>query len=158
MMIYRNELTTGPAAVLRLVLRDLIHEKILVGPVVVNDGTVARLIKLPDGAGRMETWAKGVGWVEAPEGSMALADFMPGKMKPVSARDAARLDIPAAELDNITRGEIAIAKHEMKRPRKIYGLLWGSELPSPRDRTKIVGLIKARAWDLAARHVAPGHA
>jgi hypothetical protein len=157
MLVYRGELVSGPAALPRLLLRDLIYEKILVGPVVVNDGTVARLIKLPTGGARMETRAKGVGWVEAP-GSMALADFMPGKMKPVSARDAARLDIPAAELDDITPGEIAIAKHEMKRPRKIYGLLWGSELPSPRDRAKLVDLLKARAWHLAASRHRPGNA
>jgi hypothetical protein len=99
MLIYRGELTTGKAAMLRLMLRDLIHEKILGGPVVVNDGTVARLIKLPDGAGRMETWAKDVGWIEAPKGSLALADFMPGKTKPVSAELAALDGIPAAELD-----------------------------------------------------------
>jgi hypothetical protein len=98
MLIYRGELTTGPAAAIRLMLRELIYEKVFVGPVVVNDGPVARLIKLPDGSGRMETWAKGVGWVEAPKGSMALADFMPGKMKPVSAELAAREGIPASEL------------------------------------------------------------
>jgi len=49
----------------------------------------------------------------------------------------------------------------MNRPRKIYGFLWGtlvSELPSPRHRAKIVDLIKARAWDLAASRVPPGHA
>ena len=73
-------------------------EKVFLGPVSVNDGTVARLIKLPDGAGRMETWAKGVGWIEAPEGSMALADFMPGKMRPVSAELAAREGIPKSEI------------------------------------------------------------
>ena len=98
MLIYRGELTTGKAAMLRLMLRDLIHEKILGGPVVVNDGTVARLIKLPDGAGRMETWVKGVGWIAAPEGSMALADFMPGKTKPVSAELAAREGMPKSEI------------------------------------------------------------
>jgi hypothetical protein len=157
MLIYRGELVSGPAALPRLLLRDLIYEKILVGPVVVNDATVGRLIKLPTGGARMETWAKGLGWIEAPK-SLTLSSFMPGKMKSVSAELAAREDIPAAELDDITPGEIAIAKHEMKRPRKIYGLLWGSELPSPRDRAKIVHMLKERAWHLAARHVAPGHA
>jgi hypothetical protein len=97
MLICGGELVTGKAAMLRLLLRELIYEKILVGPVVVNDGTVARLIKLPTGGARMETWAKGVGWIEAPEGSMALADFMPGKMKPVSAELAARVRMPVSE-------------------------------------------------------------
>jgi hypothetical protein len=73
-------------------------ENVLVGPVSVKDGTVARLIKLPDGSGRMETWAKGVGWIEAPKGSMTLVDFMPGKMRPVSADLAARLGMPATEI------------------------------------------------------------
>src|SRR6516165_2351122 len=98
MLVYRGELVSGPAALPRLLLRELIHEKILVGPVVVNDGTVARLINEPNGGLRMETWAKGVGWIEAPEGSMALADFMPGKMRPVSADLAARVGMPVSEI------------------------------------------------------------
>jgi hypothetical protein len=98
MLIYRGELVSGPAAVLRLLLRELIHEKVLLGPVVVNDGTVARLINEPNGGLRMETWSKGIGWIEAPEGSMALADFMPGKMKPICAELAARVGMPASEL------------------------------------------------------------
>jgi hypothetical protein len=98
MLVYRGELVTGKAAMLRLALRELIHEKILVGPVVVNDGTVARLIKLPTGGLRIETWVKDVGWIKAPEGSLALADFWPGKMKPVSAELAAREGIPASDL------------------------------------------------------------
>jgi len=97
MLIYRGELTTGPAAMLRLVLRELIHEKILAGPVVI-DGTVAQLINEPNGSGRIETWARGVGWVEAPKGSMALHSFMPGANRPASIRDAARLGMPVSEL------------------------------------------------------------
>jgi hypothetical protein len=52
----------------------------------------------------------------------------------------------------------------MSRPRKIYGLLFGSEVgwtnvPEVRaSRVKIVGLVKDRAWDLAAHTVPPGHA
>ena len=98
MLIYRGELTTGPAAMLRLVLRELIHEKILAGPVVI-DGTVARLIKLPNGSGRIETWAKGVGWVEAPAGSITPDELLPGANRPASARDAARL---GTSLSNLT--------------------------------------------------------
>jgi hypothetical protein len=116
---------------------------------------------LPTGGARIDYGKRGVGWTEAPEGSMTLASFMPGYTRPASAKDAARLDIPASELDDITAEEIAFAKHELRRPRKIYGLLWGtvvSELPSPRHRAKIVGLIKTRAWDLACRRMAPGHA
>jgi hypothetical protein len=159
-LVYRGKLVSGPAALPRLLLRELIYEKVFLGPVVVNDGTVGRLINEPNGGLRIETWAKGVGWIEAPK-SLTLSSFMPGVMKPVSAELAAREDIPAAELDDITPGEIAIAKHEMKRPRKIYGLLWGtvvSELPSPRDRAKIVHMLKERAWDLACHRMAPGHA
>jgi hypothetical protein len=161
MLVYRGELVSGPAALPRLLLRELIYEKVFLGPVVVNDGTVARLINEPNGGLRMEVWARGVGWIEAPAGSMALASFMPGKMKPVSAELAARLDIPASELDDVTASEIELEKHEMSRPRKIYGFLYGtvvSELPSPRARAKLVRLVKERAWDLAASSVPPGHA
>ena len=98
MLIYRGKLVSGPAALPRLVLRKLIHETVFLEPVSVNDGTVARLINEPTGGLRMETWAKGVGWIEAPEGSMALADFMPGKMRPVSADLAARVGMPATEI------------------------------------------------------------
>src|SRR6516162_9413527 len=98
MLIYRGELVSGPAALPRLVLRSLIHEKIFLGPVNVNDGTVGRLINEPNGGARIETWAKGVGWIEAPKGSMSLADFMPGKMRPVSADLAARVGMPATEI------------------------------------------------------------
>jgi hypothetical protein len=98
MLIYRGELVSGPAALPRLLLRDLIHEKVFLGPVNVNDGTVARLIKLPTGGLRIEYWKRGAGWIEAPKGSMALASFMPGKMKPVSADLAARVGMPVSEL------------------------------------------------------------
>jgi hypothetical protein len=98
MLTYRRKLVSEPAALPRLMLRELLYEKVLVGPVVVNDGTVARLIKLPNGGLRMEYWKTAVGWVEAPEGSMALADFMPGAMKPVSPELAARIGMPASEL------------------------------------------------------------
>jgi hypothetical protein len=57
MLIYRGELVSGPAALPRLMLRDLIHEKVLVGPVVPDfHGPVARLVELPNGAGRIDWW------------------------------------------------------------------------------------------------------
>jgi|SRR6516162_7101965 hypothetical protein len=131
MLIYRGELVSGPAALPRLVLRSLIHEKIFLGPVNVNDGTVGRLINEPNGGARIEVWARGVGWIEAPKSSLALADFMPGAVRPVSADLAARVDMPATELNDITPEEIELAKHEMHRPRKIYGFLWGTVARCP---------------------------
>ena len=140
MMIYNGELVTGPAALPRLLLRDPIYEKVLVGPVVPDfHGPVARLVKLPGGL-RVDWWVKGTGWTEAPKGAFTLADFMPGYTRPASAKDAARFDIPAAELDDVTPFEIELAKNEMSRPRKIYGFLWGtvvSEPPSPRSAPKL---------------------
>jgi hypothetical protein len=157
MMIYRGELTTGPAAALRLVLRDLIYEKVLVGPVVI-DQIVARLISEPNGSIRVEYWKRGAGWIEAAPGMFTPDEFMPGACRPASARDAARLDIPASELDDVTPFEIELEKHEMSRPRKLYGFLYGTELPTPRARAKLVRMLKERAWDLACRRMAPGHA
>ena len=133
MMIYNGELISGPAALPRLILRDLIYEKVLVGPVTTFDHDVCRLIELPAGDGwRIEHWKRGIGWVTAPPGYITLDKFCAGAHRPTSAKDAARLDMPVSELDDITAEEIAIAKHEMSRPRKIYGLLYGtlvSELP-----------------------------
>jgi hypothetical protein len=97
MLIYRGELVTGKAAMLRLALRDLIHEKIFLGPVNVNDGTVGRLINEPNGGLRIEVWARGVGWIEAPK-SLSLSSFMPGAVRPVSADLASRVGMPASEL------------------------------------------------------------
>jgi hypothetical protein len=116
-------------------LREEDERKIFLGPVNVNDGTVGRLVELPTGGLRIEYWKRGTGWIEAPKGSMSLASFMPGKMRPVSADLAARVGMPLSELDDITPGE-----------------------RSPRDRAKIIGLIKTRAWDLAVAGCPPGHA
>jgi hypothetical protein len=66
MMIYRGELVSGPAALPRLLLRKLIYEKVLVGPVTTFDQDVCRLIELPTGGLRIEHWVKNVGWTEAP--------------------------------------------------------------------------------------------
>jgi hypothetical protein len=106
MLIYRGKLVSGPAALPRLLLRDLIYEKVLVGPVVPDfHGPVARIVELPTGGCRIDWWVKGSGWVEAPKGAFTLAHFMPGYIRPASAKDAARFDIPASELDNVTAGE-----------------------------------------------------
>jgi hypothetical protein len=120
MMIYRGKLVSGPAALPRLLLRDLIYEKVLVGPVVPDfHGPVARLVELATGGCRIDWWVKGTGWVEAPKGAFGLADFMPGYTRPASAKDAALLDIPASELDDIAPWEIELEKHEMRRPRNL---------------------------------------
>jgi|SRR6516164_4001517 hypothetical protein len=163
MLIYRGELVSGPAALLRLVLRDLIYEKVLVGPVAtpIMNGNVARLVKLPNGSIRIDYWKRGAGWIEAAPGTFTPDEFMPGACRPASAKDAARLDIPASELDDITAEDIAIAKHEMSRPRILRGFLYGTELPNHaarRDRAKIVNALKNRAWTLATKRCAPGHA
>ena len=132
MLIYHGELVSGPAALPRFLLRNLIYEKVLVGPVTTFDHDVCRLIELPSGGLRIEHWVKNVGWVEAPPAYITLDKFVAGGHRPTSAKDAARLDIPASELDDVTPFEIELAKHEMSRPRKIYGLLYGtlvSELP-----------------------------
>jgi hypothetical protein len=88
MLIYRGKLVSGPAALPRLVLRDLIYEKVLVGPVVPDfHGPVARLVELPSGGLRIDWWVKGSGWTEAPKGAFTLANFMPGYTRPASAKE-----------------------------------------------------------------------
>jgi len=72
-------------------------EKIVAGPVVV-DGDVVRLIKLPDGSGRIEVWKPGEGWTKAAAGMFTPDELMPGAARSVSARTAATLGIPASEL------------------------------------------------------------
>jgi hypothetical protein len=98
MLIYRGKLVSGPAALPRLLLRELLYENVFLGPVNVNDGTVARLINEPTGGLRIDYWKRGVGWTEAPKGSLSLASFMPGAVRPVSADLAARVGMPASEL------------------------------------------------------------
>ena len=122
-------------------LRDLIYEKVLVGPVTTFDHDVCRLIELPTGGARIEHWVKNVGWTEAPPGYITPDKFVAGGHRPTSAKDAARLDIPASELDDVTPFEIELAKHEMSR----------------RPGAKIVGALKNRAWTLACRWMTPGN-
>jgi hypothetical protein len=113
------------------------HTRVIAGPCVMSfDGDVARVVKLADGSGRIEMWERGVGWVEAPEGSIALHSFVPGACRPASANDAARL---GCRLED-------------------FGHHWTEEPASPRDRAKIVHMLKERSFDLAAREVPPGHA
>ena len=137
MLIYRGKLVSGPAALPRLVLRDLIYEKVLVGPVVPDfHGPVARLVELPSGGLRIDWWVKGSGWTEAPKGAFTLYEMMPGKCRAVLEKDAARL---GCRLED-------------------FGRHWTEERASTADRVRIIGALKNRAWDLACRGVAPGHA
>jgi hypothetical protein len=109
---------------------------LIAGPVNIN-GDVARVVELPNGAGRIEHWERGIGWVAAPAGSFRPDQFVPGAYIPVTAATAARLGIPACELE----------------------LHWTDRLPEVRaGRAKIVGLVMERAWDLACHRMAPGHA
>ena len=143
-MIYRGELVSGPAALPRLLLRELTCKTVLAGPRVVAgpcsipilNGDIARVIELDTGGLRIEWWRKGVGWVEAPDGAFNLADFIPGDTnRPVLPKDAARL---GCRLED-------------------FGPHWTEMPATPRDRARIVGALKNRAWNLAARLVAPGH-
>jgi hypothetical protein len=139
------------------------YTRIIAGPCMtpILNGDFARVVELPGGAGRIERWERGRGWVTAPAGALGPADFMPGYTRPASAKDAARLDIPPAELDNVTALEIERAKHELNAPRTIRDFLYGrvvSVLPLRGPRAKIIGLVKERAWHLAAANCRPGHA
>jgi hypothetical protein len=113
--------------------------RIIAGPCVtpILNGDVARVVRLPDGTGRIEWWVKGVGWTEAPTGAFSLDEFVPGPTcRPVLEKDAARL---GCRLED-------------------FGRHWTEEIASPRARAKLVHLIKNRAWNLACRRMAPGHA
>jgi hypothetical protein len=144
MMIYDGELISGPKALPRFLLRKLLHEKVpgprvVAGPCVtpIMNGDVARVVELDTGGLRIEWWVKGTGWVEAPKGAFDFGDFMPGDTnRPVLPKDAARLGCYLED----------------------FGRHWTEEPGHPWDRTKIVGLLKKRAWDLAASSVPPGHA
>jgi len=59
------------------------------GPAVVDNGVVARVVELPDGSGRVETWSPGKGWVK---GGASLDEFF--LARPVSPELASRLGIP----------------------------------------------------------------
>ena len=145
MLIYCGKLVSGPAALPRLMLRELTCKTVLAGPRVlagpcvtpILNGDVARVVELPTGGLRIEWWVKGTGWTAAPDGAFNLADFVPGDTnRPVLSKDAARL---GCRLED-------------------FGRHWTEEPATPRDRAKIIGLIKARAWDLACHRMTPGHA
>ena len=70
--------------------------RIVAGPCVI-DQFVARVVKLPNGAGRIEHWLRGTGWTTAPKGAFTPDEFIPGPCRPVSVRDRARLGMPIAE-------------------------------------------------------------
>ena len=113
-------------------------ERVIGGPCVtpIINGDVARVVELANGAGRIERWVKGVGWTEAPKGAFDLGDFMPGYCRSPLEKDAARLGCYVED----------------------FGKHWTEERASPRDRAKIVGALKERAWHLAASRVRPGRA
>ena len=118
---------------------EKLHTRIIAGPCVtpILNGDVARVVELPTGGLRIEWWVKGTGWTTAPDGGFNLADFIPGDTnRPVLPKDAARL---GCRLED-------------------FGRHWTEEPATPRDRAKIIGLIKERAWDLACRRVPPGNA
>jgi hypothetical protein len=100
-------------------LRPLVDPpEVVAGPLTTN-GDVVRLVKLPNGAGRIDIWEKGRGWVDA--GNRITPDaLMPGAGRPVSANDAARLDIPTSEIPEpygcISRPRVPGAK--------LYGLIY----------------------------------
>jgi hypothetical protein len=67
--------------------------KVVAGPAVVDNGVVSRVVELPNGSGRVETWRSGKGWTP---GGSSLDEFF--QSKPVTSELAARLGIPASEL------------------------------------------------------------
>ena len=118
---------------------EKLHTRVVAGPCVtpILNGDVARVVEGTAGGLRIEWWVKGAGWVTAPDGGFDLADFIPGDTnRPVLEKDAIRLGCRLAD----------------------FGPHWTEMPATPRDRAKIVGLIKTRAWDLACRRVPPGHA
>jgi hypothetical protein len=143
MLIYRGELVSGPAALPRLLVRELTCETVLAGPRVVAGpcvpsfhGDVARVVELATGGLRFEYWKRDLGWIEAPEGAFTLDTFMPGACRPPLEKDAIRLGCYVED----------------------FGPHWTEMPATPRDRAKIVSLIKTRAFDLACRRMAAGHA
>ena len=144
-MIYRGELVSGPAALPRLLLRELTCKTVLAGPRVVAgpcvvgilNGDVARVVELTTGGLRIEWWVKGTGWTKAPDGAFDLADFIPGDTnRPVLPKDADRLGCYLED----------------------FGRHWTEEPATPRDRAKIIHMLKERAWNLACHRMAPGRA
>lgn len=68
---------------------------VITGPTKVSGGIVARVVKLPDGSGRIESWERG-GWTETD--TVTLDEFMPGAGLPVNKETRLRLGIPLSEL------------------------------------------------------------
>lgn len=67
-------------------------KRVVAGPSKI-DGGISRVVELPDGSGRIETWSPGKGWVE---GGASPDEFL--MAAPVSPALAARMGLPASEL------------------------------------------------------------
>ena len=102
---------------------EKLHTRIIAGPVVAPfDGDVARVVELADGSGRIDYWVKGVGWTEAAPNAFTLDEFMPGACRPVSAKDAARLAMPARTVFTApTRGGTVEKGRPSERPQVFGG-------------------------------------
>jgi hypothetical protein len=68
---------------------DRMSGSVKLGPI---DGGVSRIVEFADGAGRIESWKPGVGWVE---GGASADEFIGAA--PVSSLLARRLGIPLSE-------------------------------------------------------------
>jgi hypothetical protein len=143
-VVYNGQLVSCPAALPRLMLRELTNKTVHAGPRVVAgpcvtpiiNGDVARVVELPTGGLRIEWWVNGAGWVTAPDGAFDFGDFIPGDTnRPVLEKDAARLGCYLED----------------------FGPHWTEERASTADRAKLVHMLKEHSFDLAARLVAPGH-
>jgi hypothetical protein len=69
-----------------------------------SDGTVCRVVPLPDGSGRLETWSKSGGWVK---GGGSLADWWEGRV--LTAEEISALG---------TRAELILVKGETDKLEK----------------------------------------
>jgi hypothetical protein len=87
----------SPSAKILMIVDNTLVESVFLGPVTVS-GDVVRVISEPGGAGRIEIWEKGSGWVRVPPGRIRADELIPGAYRPVSVRDRARLGMPASEL------------------------------------------------------------
>jgi len=104
------------------------------------DGGAYRWVKLADGSGRVEKW-RGDKWVR---GGASFGEFFDSP--PVSPRFAAELGIPMADI------------RVVRRPTTTPPRLGMPPLYHTSTGAKLVDLLKARAWDLAASSVRPGNA
>jgi hypothetical protein len=103
---------------------NLKSEKVIAGPVV-DDGDVVRLIKMPDGSGRIEFWVKGAGWTEAapgaPAGPLRLAmplgsAYQLRNSEPTKLRDVGEFRSQIFFEDGEFRGQMCV--HELRAPER----------------------------------------